>query len=982
MDVAVFVGFASTGPTHRPVAIESVREYAMVFGSDAPLAYDSESGKQVFAYLGAAVRAFFSNGGQRCWVIRVARTPELEALWRGVPKDKLKSADLTVANRFALPGVLVLSNREKSLLPAVVQARSVGSWSDGLRVQTALTVTAFELKGYELLTTTRISFHTTASLQIGDLIEFDDPLTSSTEKIRRYAVVDTAIVLIDTGNLLRQVEATPCAAFESVAKPDSPSVQGTVEITRVAPSQVLATLQSISKPKPHIEISFTMNNPLGLDLGQWIRWLGNGQIIWLQIEQLTSTLNQTDKNQIDVVVAGQAWREVPQDNLVFPTTITRAALLTLDLRVLAGQTEVAHIAGVGLTFKHRAAWWRQISDAIYYATSENQTKPRVQFPLAAMDEEIDKNSPLAWIPLGVSSLFGEALTPLPQTATALERDGLSRFNTELFLDPELDNLAVDHLIQQTDVIRFLSSVPRELFGIHAALSIGTGGMFNEASLIAIPDALHRGWEKKPPLDISPCKLKTPDWKDDIPSEVPLGEFRLKWQSSNANADFILEEALHVDFKDARKLYQGNKTSFDVVATHGGIFYYRVIDASDECSTASATLTVTVGSFFNCTTHKLNTPVWQDDIPRVVVPLGRLFQLKWQELEVNADFILEEALRVDFKDARKLYQGNKTSFDVTATHEGIFYYRVTAVAGDECSTASATRTITVRDHVWILQTPKEYEDKDSSMTELLRIHRAMLRLASASGELFAVMGLPRHYRAADAIRYVSRLRISRLTDSKGFDVNERRALSYGAIYHPWIISANAQQSYPPEGVATGVLAARATRRGAWIAPANELFKDVSALTPLIDSSAFQALQDAQINLVRADARGFLSLSADTLSDEPEWCPINVRRLFILLRRLALRRGISYVFEPNDDVLRRAVERGFTFLLTELFRRGAFAGATPVESFRVVTSTANNSTADRDAGRFFVELQVAPSLPLQFLTIRLSQSGERFTVLEEA
>jgi len=39
-------------------------------------------------------------------------------------------------------------------------------------------------------------------------------------------------------------------------------------------------------------------------------------------------------------------------------------------------------------------------------------------------------------------------------------------------------------------------------------------------------------------------------------------------------------------------------------------------------------------------------------------------------------------------------------------------------------------------------------------------------------------------------------------------------------------------------------------------------------------------------------------------------------------------------------------------------------------------------DRDAGRFFVELRVAPSLPLQFLTIRLSQIGERFTVLEGA
>jgi len=113
----------------------------------------------------------------------------------------------------------------------------------------------------------------------------------------------------------------------------------------------------------------------------------------------------------------------------------------------------------------------------------------------------------------------------------------------------------------------------------------------------------------------------------------------------------------------------------------------------------------------------------------------------------------------------------------------------------------------------------------------------------------------------------------------------------------------------------LLATRASLRGAWIAPANEPFREVSALIPVIESNAWQALQDAQINLIRADARGFLTLSADTLSDELEWRPISVRRLFILLRRLALLRGSRYVFEPNDDVLRRAVERGFTFLLSD-------------------------------------------------------------------
>jgi len=156
--------------------------------------------------------------------------------------------------------------------------------------------------------------------------------------------------------------------------------------------------------------------------------------------------------------------------------------------------------------------------------------------------------------------------------------------------------------------------------------------------------------------------------------------------------------------------------------------------------------------------------------------------------------------------------------------------------------------------------------------------------------------------------------------------------------------------------------------------------VVALNPQLDADSWLALLDAQVNVIRADARGFLTLAADTLATEPEWRPINVRRLLVLLRRLALQRGTSYVFEPNGDTLRRSVRRGFTLLLNDLFRQGAFAGDTAADSFRVVTDGVVNTEADRDAGRFLVELRVAPSLPLQFLTVRLTQSGERLTIAE--
>jgi uncharacterized protein len=60
-DVAGFVGIAQRGPLDLAVPVESERQFAAWFG--AP----TENG-----YLAYSVRAFFENGGQRLWAVRVA----------------------------------------------------------------------------------------------------------------------------------------------------------------------------------------------------------------------------------------------------------------------------------------------------------------------------------------------------------------------------------------------------------------------------------------------------------------------------------------------------------------------------------------------------------------------------------------------------------------------------------------------------------------------------------------------------------------------------------------------------------------------------------------------------------------------------------------------------------------------------------------------------------------------------------------------
>jgi phage tail sheath protein FI len=222
--------------------------------------------------------------------------------------------------------------------------------------------------------------------------------------------------------------------------------------------------------------------------------------------------------------------------------------------------------------------------------------------------------------------------------------------------------------------------------------------------------------------------------------------------------------------------------------------------------------------------------------------------------------------------------------------------------------------------------------------------------------------------------------------------ERFALSYAAIYHPWLATARQETLTedarlepvafaPPDGAVGGSLAKRTREWGAWWAPANEVLLGTLAASPPFSQADEESLRARQVNLVRHRPGGWRVMNADTLSVERELQPMNVRRLLILLRRLALREGQAYVFEPNDQDFRDLVRQRFERLLLDMYVRGAFTGRSPQEAYRVVTDDSVNTPQSLDAGRFIVELRVAPSRPLSFLRVRLVQSGpEQFFVQE--
>jgi phage tail sheath protein FI len=272
-------------------------------------------------------------------------------------------------------------------------------------------------------------------------------------------------------------------------------------------------------------------------------------------------------------------------------------------------------------------------------------------------------------------------------------------------------------------------------------------------------------------------------------------------------------------------------------------------------------------------------------------------------------------------------------------------------------------------------------------------------------MVALLSLPPHYGRKETLLHVGKLTAGgteRLSGgpNAGIDIGlaplpplgleEHRVLSYGVLSHPWltmrlpdrgVTREQVTLSLPPDGAVAGSMAGLAIERGAWLAPANRPLQRVLALTPRFDLEDWRKTTPARVNLILQSPQGFVLFSELTLSRDASLAPIHIRRLLILLRRLALREGDRFVFAPNDTNLQHLVRHRFEAVLANLYSRGAFVGVDPTSAFRVVTDETVNPVSSIERGRFIVELQIAPAHALSFITVRLvADERGRLTVEE--
>ena len=128
----------------------------------------------------------------------------------------------------------------------------------------------------------------------------------------------------------------------------------------------------------------------------------------------------------------------------------------------------------------------------------------------------------------------------------------------------------------------------------------------------------------------------------------------------------------------------------------------------------------------------------------------------------------------------------------------------------------------------------------------------------------------------------------------------------------------------------------------------------------------------INCIRAfPGRGIRVWGARTLSSDPEWRYLNVRRLFNFISESIMEGTQWAVFEPNDERLWIALRVAATNFLTRIWRDGALFGATPDQAFFVKCDAETNPPDLVEAGQVTVTIGIAPVKPAEFVVFQISQ-----------
>ena len=279
-----------------------------------------------------------------------------------------------------------------------------------------------------------------------------------------------------------------------------------------------------------------------------------------------------------------------------------------------------------------------------------------------------------------------------------------------------------------------------------------------------------------------------------------------------------------------------------------------------------------------------------------------------------------------------------------------------------------------DEVTMLSVPDlmaVYQQGNIDLEGLQAVQLAMIAHCELMGDRVAILDAPPGLNA----QQIKEWRV----DKAGYDSK------YATLYWPWVkvfdpLSGQATH-VPPSGHVAGIWARNDDTRGVHKAPANEVIRGAISLELNLTKGEHDQLNPSGINCIRAfPGRGIRIWGARTLSSDPAWRYLNVRRLFNFVEESIFEGTQWVVFEPNDIRLWGRVKRTINAFLMRVWRDGALFGATPDQAFFVKCDAENNPPESRDAGQLIVDIGIAPVKPAEFVIFRIAQFSGGATVEE--
>jgi uncharacterized protein len=254
-----------------------------------------------------------------------------------------------------------------------------------------------------------------------------------------------------------------------------------------------------------------------------------------------------------------------------------------------------------------------------------------------------------------------------------------------------------------------------------------------------------------------------------------------------------------------------------------------------------------------------------------------------------------------------------------------------------------------------------QEKKDALDKIKAVQLAMIAHSERMGDRMAILDAPPNLKPQEVKKWRER--------DSNFDSK------YAALYYPWLTVDGPDGQpieVPPCGHIAGIYARSDNERGVHKAPANEVVRGALSAQVQITKGEQDVLNPSGINCIRSFVgRGLRVWGARTLSSDPAWRYINVRRLFNYVEE-SIDRGTQWiVFEPNDEDLWARVRRDVSAFLTGCWRDGMLFGASPDESFFVKCDGENNPSDVRDRGQLVIDVGLAPVKPAEFVVFRFSQ-----------